>query len=136
MPHAIEDVQDTYVHSKLPHSASYIPRSHHEAMKSSNCGKWHAGMEDELQKLFNMDVWELVDLPSGICAIANKWIYSMKDSTKGLAATSREKARLVACGERQIYGVDYDKTYTPFINLVSLRIMLTIPAIQDLDLKH
>ena len=93
-------------------------------------------MEDELQKLFNMDVWELVDLPSGICAIANKWIYSMKDSTKGLAATSREKARLVACGERQIYGVDYDKTYTPFINLVSLRIMLTIPAIQDLDLKH
>ena len=136
MPHAIEDVQDTHVHSKLPYSASYIPHSHHEAMKSSNWGKWHTGIEDELQKLFTLDVWELVDLPSGICAIANKWIYSMKDSAKGQAATSREKARLVACGESQIYGVDYDKTYTPFINLVSLRIMLTIPAIQDLDLKH
>lgn len=34
MLHAIADIQDTPVHAKLPHSAPYIPRSHHEAMKS------------------------------------------------------------------------------------------------------
>ena len=141
MLHAIEDVQDTHVHSKLPHSASYIPRSHHEAMKSSNWEKWHAAMEDELRKLLSLDAWELVDLPPGTRAIANKWVYSLKDgakgqAAKGQAAASREKARLVARGDRQIYGVDYDETYAPVIKLVSLRIMLTIAAIRDLDLKH
>lgn len=93
-------------------------------------------MEDELQKLLTLDAWELVDLPPGARAIANKWVYSLKDGAKGQTAISRQKARLVARGDRQIYGVDYDETYAPVIKLVSLRIMLTIAAFRDLDLKH
>ena len=43
---------------------------------------------------------------------------------------------MVARGDRQVHGVDYEETYAPVIKLVSLRIMLTIAAVRDLDLKH
>ena len=39
----------------------------------------------------------------GARAIANKWVYSLKDGAKGQTAISREKARLVARGDREIY---------------------------------
>ena len=138
MLHAIKDVQDTHVHSPLnpPCSARYVPHSHHEAMIPSDREKWPAAMEDELQKLLTLDAWELVDLPPGTRAIANKWVYSFKDKAKGLADATCEKARIVAWGDRQIYGIDYDETYASVIKLVSLRIMLTVEAIRDLDLKH
>ena len=43
---------------------------------------------------------------------------------------------MVARGDKQVYGVDHVETYAPVINLVSFRIMLTIAAVRDLDLKH
>lgn len=43
---------------------------------------------------------------------------------------------MVARGDKHVYGVDYEETYAPVIKLVSLRIMLTIAAVRDLDLKH
>ena len=99
-------------------------------------------MTTEISKLHDMDAWTLVDLPPGKRAIDNKWVYSYKGGAKKVhpnpdnTSTPREKARLVARGDRQIPGIDYDETYAPVIKLVSLRIMLTIAATLDLDLKH
>jgi len=38
------------------------------------------------------------------------------------------KARLVACGNARIIGVDFDETYSPVISLTSLRLLFAISA--------
>ena len=82
-----------------------------------------------------MNAWELVTLPHGKKAIGNRWVFTLKSGAKK-TNTHVEKARLVARGNHQIQGVDYEETYAPVIKLVSLRVMLTIAAVHDLDLKH
>ena len=116
-------------------SAPSIPRNNYEATKSKDCIGWHTAMKTELKKLTDMNAWILVDLPPGKSAIGNRWVFSLKNSIKQ-DGRLLQKARLVARGNRQVYGIDYEETYAPIIKLVSLRIMLTIAAIRDLDLKH
>src|SRR5579859_1283682 len=48
----------------------------------------------------------------------------------------RLKARLVARGFSQIYGIDYIDTYAPVIKLTSIRILLTIAAIFGLEIHQ
>ena len=38
------------------------------------------------------------------------------------------KVRLVACGYAQVFGVDFDETYSPIARLTSLRILFAIAA--------
>jgi len=42
------------------------------------------------------------------------------------------KARLVACGYAQIFGVDFDETYSPVIRLNSLILLIAISALLGL----
>lgn len=112
-----------------------LPRNFREATRSGDWVAWQNAMKDELQKLSDMGAWELVPLPPGKTAIGNRWVYSLKGGAKR-DGKQLQKARLVARGDRQVHGIDYEETYAPVIKLVSLRIMLTIAAIRDLDLKH
>jgi hypothetical protein len=53
-----------------------------------------------------------------------------------IARIIRLKARLVARGFSQIYGIDYLDTYTPVVKLVSIRILLVIAAIHGLEIHQ
>ena len=48
----------------------------------------------------------------------------------------RLKARLVARGFSQIYDIDYLNTYAPVVKLASIRILLAIAAIFDLEIHQ
>lgn len=139
----MEDVDFIGIQSEP--STTNLPRSYYEAMRSPDYLYWREAMEAEVKKLTDMDAWDLVTLPPGKRAIDNKWVYSFTGGAKKskigttkehLTPTRQMKARLVARGDRQIHGIDYDETYAPVIKLVSLRIMLTIAALKNLDLKH
>ena len=45
------------------------------------------------------------------------------------------KARLVACGFTQIYGVDYFQTFSPIARLASFRVILALAARYDWDVQ-
>jgi len=46
----------------------------------------------------------------------------------------RYKARLVACGFSQTYGVDYKDTFTPVTRLETLRLMFTLAVEQNWEI--
>ena len=53
-----------------------------------------------------------------------------------MGRTIRLKARLVARGFSQIYGIDYLDTYAPVVKLASIRILLAIAAVFGLEIHQ
>nr|GEU86947.1 putative retrotransposon Ty1-copia subclass protein [Tanacetum cinerariifolium] len=77
-------------------------------------------------------VWVLVELHPNGRTVGNKWIFKKKTDMDGYVHTF--KARLLAKGYTQTYGVDYGKTSSLVASIRALRILLAITAIYDYEI--
>ncbi|MCO5566722.1 hypothetical protein L7F22_020401 [Adiantum nelumboides] len=106
-----------------------------EAALSGPCADlWRQAMESELSSLQSNHTWSLVPLPHGRQPISCKWVLRHKLHPDGSVACY--KARLVARGFSQIPGLDYSETFSPVLRMSSLRLLLAIAALFDLELYH
>ena len=90
-------------------------------------------MKEEIESLAKNKVYTLVDRPQGNI-VTNKWVYKIKRDPEG--NIERYKARLVAGGFSQVYGIDYLETYAPVANMVSLRMLFAYAAIEQLQMSQ
>ena len=76
-------------------------------------------------------VFEQVNkIPENKNIISSRWIFThYKRNDKG--EITKYKARLVARGFTQLYGVDYNETFSPTLKQDSLRIVTSIAAHLD-----
>ena len=86
-------------------------------------------MLEEIRALEDNHTWKLVDLPQGKKVVGSKWVFAVKVNPDGSVA--RLKARLVARGYAQTYGVDYSDTCFPVAKLNSVRLFISITASQQ-----
>ncbi|GJY77408.1 retrotransposon protein, putative, ty1-copia subclass [Tanacetum coccineum] len=77
-------------------------------------------------------VWVLVDLPPGCKTVGSKWIFKKKTDMDGIVHVY--KARLVAKGYTQLYGVDYEETFSPVADIRAIRILISIAAYYDYEI--
>ncbi|GJR80639.1 retrotransposon protein, putative, ty1-copia subclass [Tanacetum coccineum] len=108
------------------------PTSYKAAMLDSESNKWIDAMNAEIQSMMDNMVWVLVDLPPGCKTVGSKWIFKKKTDMDGIVHTY--KARLVAKGYTQLYGVDYEETFSPVADIRAIRILISIAAYYDYEI--
>ncbi|RVW90854.1 Retrovirus-related Pol polyprotein from transposon RE1 [Vitis vinifera] len=113
-----------------------VPNTIQEALKIS---EWKKAVQDEIDALEKNGTWTITDLPVGKRPVGCKWIFTIKYKADG--SVERFKARLVARGFTQSYGIDYQETFAPVAKLNTIRILLSLAVNQDwclqqLDIKN
>jgi hypothetical protein len=96
-------------------------------------------MLDELKALEKNKTWDLVKLLAGKKVVSCKWVFTVKQNLEG--KVERYKARLVARGYSQTYGIDYDETFAPVTKMSTVRILISCAAnfgrpLHQLDVKN
>ncbi|KAG3233082.1 hypothetical protein PI124_g21839 [Phytophthora idaei] len=110
------------------------PKNYREAVRSLQKEAWLKAIVEELQALEQNGVWKVVRLPQGAHALYGKWVFKTKRDAEG--AIERLKARLVACGNDQIFGVNYSVTFAAVIVMTSVKIILALARKWDVPAKH
>ena len=110
------------------------PQTLEEAMKDRDAVFWKEALNDEMDSILGNNTWELVDLPPGSKPIKCKFIFRRKRRVDG--SIERYKARLVAKGFTQKQGIDYFDTYAPVTRVTSIRMVLAIAAIRNLEIHQ
>ena len=126
-PHRVRNSPDRFgewEYLYLVSGSQEEPRSFREALRSDNSEKWKEAADTEMHSLMKNETWELVKLPTGKTALGCKWVFKNKDDPDG--GISRYKARLVAQGCSQKYGVDYQDVFAPVVKYNSIRTVLAI----------
>ena len=106
-----------------------IPRNVDEALRSKECKK---AMDEEMKALQRNETWDLVPLPQGKKVISCHWVYTPKFNAHG--TLERFKAKLVAKGYTQSYGIYYFETFAPVAKFNTVRILIVLVAKYGLDI--
>ncbi|GJU77670.1 retrotransposon protein, putative, ty1-copia subclass [Tanacetum coccineum] len=75
---------------------------------------WLDAINEEMQSMKDNQVWCLVDLYPNGKTVRSKWLFKKKTDMDGNVHTY--KARLIAKGFTQTYGVGYEETFSPVAN--------------------
>ena len=110
-----------------------------EALKGPNAKHWQHAMDEEVATIKKNGTWELVDPPIGANIIRSHFILKVKCDEKGEIACY--KARLVANGNTQREGINFNETFAALAKLPSVHAVLANAAsqgweIHQIDIKN
>jgi Reverse transcriptase (RNA-dependent DNA polymerase) len=86
--------------------------------------EWKIACKEELEALYQRNVFKLTDLPKGRKTIGYRWVFDVKSD-------SCKKARFVAQGFSQVEGIDFNELFSPVVCFESVRLILALSALED-----
>ncbi|KXJ80258.1 hypothetical protein RP20_CCG025870 [Aedes albopictus] len=107
------------------------PSDYREALRIP---EWRKAMREEMDAHKVNETWNLVKLPVGKKIIGAKWVFKLKRNEAGEAV--KHKARIVAQGYTQTFGIDYSEVFAPVTRQTTLRAMLAVAGKKGLLLKQ
>lgn len=119
--------------ASLP-QAQYEPKTYKQAISCEDKEKWKMAMESELRSIENNNTWSSVELPKDRSAIGCRWVFKIKQGES--EDSTRYKARLVAQGFTQKFGVDYDEVFAPVTRSSTFRTLLVIASARNLIVQQ
>ena len=127
---------------QFPNHVTYVaetfqtmePNTYDEAMSSTESKNWKKAIDEEIHSFEENQAWILVDKPSNHPIVKSKWVFKTKKDSDGNISCYR--ARLVAKGYSQHFGIDYNETFAPVVRYSSLRLLFAIGVRLDLEIDH
>ncbi|XP_075492405.1 putative mitochondrial protein AtMg00820 [Primulina tabacum] len=110
------------------------PQSFKEAISSSEGPLWKEAINSEMESILQNHTWELVNLHPGSKPLGCKWVFKRKMKSDG--TIEKYKARLVIKGYHHREGLDYFDTYSPVSRITSIRVILVIAALRNLEVHQ
>ena len=110
----------TYI---LKEDDDHEPRSVDECCSKHDWSKWKEAIQVELDSLEKPKVFgPVVPTPNDVKPVGYK------------NEIARYKARLMAQGFSQRLGIDYDETYSPVMNIITFRYLISLSVLEGLDM--
>jgi hypothetical protein len=110
------------------------PRTYQQALNGPHADSWRAAIRSELTSLHKAGTWRYVQKPSDANLVGCRWVFKIKRDKDG--GIHKFKARLVAQGFTQVYGIDYAETYAPVARYTSIRLIIALAAHYDWELHQ
>ena len=107
-----------------------VPSNYQEALKSKHWPDLKKAMDEEMNAMYERQVWKLVTPPKDAHILESRWVYAAKYDENGDFIKFR--ARIVAKGYNQIEGVEYDQVFAPTLSLENIRLLLNLALEYDL----
>lgn len=104
-----------------------------EALQGPEKKHWEQAVQEELKSFEENNAWEVVDIPVSGNIVKCKWVLKKKCDAED---NVRYRARLVAKGCSQKYGVDYDETFSPVVRHTTLRLLFALSVQLNLNVTH
>src|SRR5271168_4978516 len=105
------------------------PKTLEEALGGPNRTQWLSAMHAEIRSLRTKGVFRLVDRTPKMKVLGSKWVFKVKRDQDGNIV--KFKARYVAKGYMQIYGLDYTNTYANVADIDTIRLLLAMACFYD-----
>ena len=110
------------------------PKSVYECQKRHDWIKWKDAIQVELDSLNKRNVFgPIVLTPKDVKPVGYKWVFVRKRNEKN--EITRYKARLVAQGFSQRPGIDYEETYSPVMDAITFRFLMSLAANENLEMR-
>ena len=101
------------------------PKSVNDCQNRHDWDKWKGAMQAELDSLNKRKVFgSIVVTPKAVKPVGYKWVFVRKRNEKN--EVTRYKARLVAQGFSQRPGIDYEETYSPVMDAITFRYLISL----------
>ena len=91
-------------------------------------------MEEELDSVEKNETCEMVTPPPGCKHIGLKWVYNIIRNYCGDIV--RYKARLMAKGYVQNFGIDYEEVFAPGARMETIQVLLALAAQEGWQVHH
>jgi len=132
----VDDIENvSYKHVELIQNEEglYVPKIHIVNSEVPICfnhikyredrKQWLSAVQAELKNLYNHHIMTFVKtIPKNANLIFTQWVFAIKRNKANEIV--KYKARIVARGDLQIYGVDYVIVYSPTLDIICIRIIL------------
>lgn len=101
-----------------------------EAINGPDKENWQEAIKEEKDSLERNGTWIYVNKgqAEGRKLLTSRWVFKIKENQKF-------KARLVVKGCQQRKGIDYAETFSPVVNMSSIRILLALAARKNLKIS-
>jgi hypothetical protein len=103
-------------------------------MKTLQAEKCKAAIEGELQSLRNNKTWIAVEKLADAKPLSSRFVFKLKLDADG--GVERYKARLVARGDQQIEGVNYQDTFSLVMVMATTRIIFAFGVLRGNPPRH
>ena len=112
-----------------------VPKNYRAAIVSDHANYWRAAIAVEMSGLIGLRTWDIIllsEMPPDANLMGCHFVFEVKRNHLG--ELEKFKARLVADGNSQQYGVDFDKVFSTVVRLSTVRLVLAIAAARDYNL--